>query len=273
MKRGQPLIYNRTFLYGSLPSQRAAAVEALGQDAKFQSYSGYISSTPGWTGIVALVLFWILALLSMPAIRKRSYELFQLGHLLIFPIIGLLMAHGTTALFQYPMLGLWLAAPTFLVLFERVVRFVYGFHFIPAQLEILDADTVSVTLTVPPRRYWEYYAGQYILLKIPHLSPFQWHPFTISRCTGTEMQVHVKTDGDWTSKLRGMAQHGAVEDIKVCIDGPFGAPAQRFYEFDQSIILGSGIGVTPFSGILTDLQAREDRQRLESSPAASSTLR
>lgn len=187
----------------------------------------------------------------------------------MFPIIGLLMAHGTSALFQYPMLGFWLAFPTLLVFFERFVRICYGFHFIAAKLEILDTDTVAVTLTVPSNRYWEYYAGQYILLKIPELSFFQWHPFTISTCIGNEMQVHIKTDGDWTSKLRRLARPDGAEDIKVCIDGPFGAPAQRFYEFDQSIILGSGIGVTPFSGILTDLQAKEDRHIIESSPAAS----
>lgn len=199
----------------------------------------------------------------MPAVRRRSYEVFQLGHLLVLPIIGLLIAHGTSALFQYPMLGFWLAFPTFLVMFERTVRVCYGFHYIPAKLEILDADTVAVTITVPSKRYWEYYAGQYILLKVPQLSLFQWHPFTISTCIGNEMQVHIKTDGDWTSKLRSMARPGAAEDIKVCFDGSFGAPAQRFYEFDQSIILGSGIGVTPFSGILTDLQAREERQTVE----------
>jgi dual oxidase len=56
-----------------------------------------------------------------------------------------------------------------------------------------------------------------------------------------------------------MAKDGVPQEIKVGIDGPFGAPAQRFYDFDQSIILGSGIGVTPFSGILADLQAREYR--------------
>jgi dual oxidase len=57
----------------------------------------------------------------------------------------------------------------------------------------------------------------------------------------------------------------------VGIDGPFGAPTQRFYDFDQSIILGSGIGVTPFSGILTDLQAREDRQRGRNASPATNT--
>jgi dual oxidase len=39
-----------------------------------------------------------------------------------------------------------------------------------------------------------------------------------------------------------------------------------FTILNQSIILGSGIGVTLFSGILTDLQVREDRQREGESP-------
>lgn len=54
---------------------------------------------------MAFGLFWILAGLSMPYVRKKSYELFQLGHLLMFPIIGLLCAHGLAGLFQWPMFG------------------------------------------------------------------------------------------------------------------------------------------------------------------------
>ena len=75
------------------------------------------------------------------------------------------------------------------------------------------------------------------------------------------MQVHIKTDDDSTSKLHDMAKEEVPQNTLFGIGGPFGAPAQRFYDFDQSIILESGIGVTPFSGILADLQAREDRQR------------
>jgi dual oxidase len=71
------------------------------------------------------------------------------------------------------------------------------------------------------------------------------------------MQVHIKTDEDWTFKLRSTAKVDKPEKIHVGIDSPFGAPAQRFYDFGQTIILGSGIGVTPFSEIVTDLQARE----------------
>lgn len=184
----------------------------------------------------------------------------------MFPMLGLLCAHGTAALLQFPMLGYWLAFPTLLVIVERVVRIINGFIHIPATIEILDGETVRINATIPNHRYWSYQAGQYIFLQVPELSFFQWHPFTISTCIDNEMQVHIKTDGDWTSKLRDLAKDGQKTDIKVGIDGPYGAPAQRFYDFNQSIILGSGIGVTPFSGILTDLKRREDRQRARMSP-------
>ena len=119
---------------------------------------------------------------------------------------------------------------------------------------------MCITATIPRRRHFPYEAGQYILLQIPQLSLFQWHPFTISACIDNRMQLHIKTDGDWTGKLRDLCSEKGGASIKIGIDGPFGAPAQRFYNFDHSIIMGSGIGVTPFSGILTDLQARDDKQ-------------
>jgi dual oxidase len=190
----------------------------------------------------------------------------------MFPIIGLLCANGTAGLLQYPILGYWLAFPTLLVLIERITRISCGFHRISATLGILDADTVVINVTISNHRYWPYKAGQYIFLQVPRLSLFQWHHFTICTFIGNEIQVHIKTDGDWTSKLRQMVKEGQTENIYVGIDGPFGAPAQRFYNFDQSIILGSGIGVTPFSGILTDLQAQEDHQRESEPPVRRNNL-
>lgn len=76
--------------------------------------------------------------------------------------------------------------------------------------------------------------------------------------------MHIKADGDWTKRLHELATEakktpGRTGDddfvrIRVGIDGPFGAPAQRFYTYDKAIIVGAGIGVTPFSAILTDLE-------------------
>ena len=241
-----------TFLHGSKPAQQDDVRRLLGPDAVPRPYARYVRSLPGLSGIVALGLYWMISLLSMPFIRKRSYESFQLGHLLMFPMIGLLCAHGTYALLQAPMLGYWLAFPALLVIFERSWRLLRGFMSVPAKARVLDNETVGITCKNPNGRDWRYSAGQYILLQIPKMSFFQWHPFTISSCRGDILQVHIKLDGDWTEKLADILPED--EDLRVGIDGPLGAPAQRFYDYDYSIIVGGGIGITPFSAILTDLE-------------------
>ncbi|KAK5937750.1 hypothetical protein PMZ80_009879 [Knufia obscura] len=242
-----------TFNFGSRPGRQDAVAALLGPDAVPRPYSAYIQALPGWTGLTALGTLYVIGLLSMPYIRTKFYEIFQLGHLLMYLFIAMIMAHGGLALLQFPIMGILLAFPTLLIILERTVRTLSAFQKIPAKLEVLDEETVVITCTIPKRRIWNYEAGQYVFLCVQQISHFQWHPFTISTCIGREMQLHIKTDGDWVSQLRNL------KDLKyVAIDGPYGAPAQRFYDFDQTIIVGAGIGVTPFSGILTDLQTRED---------------
>ncbi|KAK4098459.1 hypothetical protein N658DRAFT_517950 [Parathielavia hyrcaniae] len=249
-----------TFNWGSRPENQDAVAMILGPDMVPRPYIEYIRSLPGFTGIAALGLFYVLALLSIPQVRRWNYEVFQLGHLLMFPIIGLLMAHGAAGFMQWPMLGYWLAFPTLLVLCERLVRVFLGFHRITATLEVLDDETVSIKASMPAARIWEYHAGQYVFLQVPSIDFFQWHPFTVSVCIGNELQLHIKADGNWTKKLRALAGGAPKAEIQIGINGPFGAPAQRFYDFSHTIIVGAGIGVTPFSGILADLQERDDRE-------------
>lgn len=248
-----------SFVWGSRQENQDTVAILLGPDAVPRPYIEYVRSLPGFTGLTALGLFYLLSLLSIPQIRRWNYQAFQLGHLLMFPIIGLLMAHGTAGLLQSPMFGYFLAFPTLLVLCERGVRVFLGFQRIPATLQILDGETVAIRAVIPKERIWKYHAGQYVFLQVPSISLFQWHPFTVSICIGNELQVHIKTDGDWTSKLRKLARDSDTAEIEIGINGPFGAPAQRFYDFSHTIVVGAGIGVTPFSGILADLQERDDK--------------
>ncbi|KAK0650034.1 hypothetical protein B0T16DRAFT_445635 [Cercophora newfieldiana] len=248
-----------TFNNGSKVDNDPYVDEVIGDDDGQQRYyTTFLGSLPGWTGLAALSVFYALGIMSSPPVRRLNYEVFQLGHLLIYPLLGLLYAHGSDGLLQYPMLGYWLAFPTLMVVSERVIRLVVGFHRIPASMRVLDGETVEITATLPRSRLWGYRAGQYVLLQVPKLSFFQWHPFTVSVCVGTRIQLHIKTDGNWTRQLRGLAGKSGQAEIEVGVNGPFGAPAQRFYDFSHSIVVGSGIGVTPFSGILSDLQARDN---------------
>ncbi|KAH0278175.1 hypothetical protein KCU91_g2673, partial [Aureobasidium melanogenum] len=249
-----------SMLYASRPAQQDEVAAFLGSGAVPRPYVAWIRSLPGWTGLVIFGLFWVVGLTSLPWVRRRSYEVFQLGHLLMFPIFAFLMVHGTVGYLQWPMMGYFLAFPVLLVLIERIVRTCNGFSSLPAYLEVLDKETVCITVMMPASRNFDYRAGQHVLLQVPALSRWQWHPFTISTCISNELQLHIKTDGNWTSKLRKLGTSLEAVKIKIGIDGPYGAPAQRFYDFEQTIIVGAGIGVTPFSGILTDLQAKEEQR-------------
>ncbi|KAG9661424.1 hypothetical protein KCU64_g2569, partial [Aureobasidium melanogenum] len=248
----------------SPPPVPAKSAEAIARYKEMEHvprpYSAWIRSLPGWTGLVTFGLFWVIGATSLPWVRRRSYEVFQLGHLLMFPIFALLMVHGTVGYLQWPMMGYFLAFPVLLVLIERIVRTCNGFSPLSAYLEVLDKETVCITVMMPVSRNFDYRAGQYVLLQVPVLSRWQWHPFTISSCMGNELQLHIKTDGNWTRKLRKLGTSLEAVKIKIGIDGPYGAPAQRFHDFEQTIIVGAGSGVTPFSGILTDLQAKEEQR-------------
>ncbi|KAG9959037.1 hypothetical protein KCU61_g7844, partial [Aureobasidium melanogenum] len=249
-----------SMLYASRPAQQDEVAAFLGPDAVPRPYSAWIRSLPGWTGLVTFGLFWVIGATSLPCVRRRLYEVFQLGHTLMFPIFALLMVHGTVGYLQWPMMGYFLAFPVLLVLIERIVRTCNGFSPLSAYVEVLDKETVCITVMMPGSRNFDYRAGQYVLLQVPVLSRWQWHPFTISTCMGNELQLHIKTDGNRTRKLRKLGTSLEAVKIKIGIDGPYGAPAQRFYDFEQTIIVGAGIGVTPFSGILTDLQAKEEQR-------------
>ena len=242
-----------TFVFGSRPSRQEAVEHVLGSKIKHGGYVDYIRTLAAITGLAALGLVYIVAAFSHPWIRKRHFNLFQLVHLLMYPIIGLLMAHGALALFQSPRLGYVLALPTFLIIAERVTRTYMGYRSLPASVRIVDSETVVVQFSIPAWRLWRHRPGQFVLLQVPALSRWQWHPFTISMCHGDDVQLHIKTDGNWTRRLRGLGQ------VEVGLSGPFGSPAESFYEYSHTILVGAGIGVTPFSGIMANLQAREDR--------------
>lgn len=207
-----------SFVFGSMASRQNVVTSVLGQE---MSYGDYVASRPGWTGLTALACFYLIGAGSVPQVRKWSYEAFQLVHLLMFPMIAMLIVHGTRGIFQWPMLGYFLAFPTLLVIIERVRRLLLGFHKIPARLIVLDDETVEITMSIPKTHWFPYEAGQYILLQVPQISFFQWHPFTISTISEGEAQVHIKADGDWTRRLKDFGKEGK-ELTHVGIDGPFG---------------------------------------------------
>lgn len=121
-----------------------------------------------------------------------------------------------------------------------------------------------------------YKAGQWLFINVPSVSGFQWHPFTITSCPfDPYISIHVRQVGDFTKALAsavgaGPDQQKLYDELdpmgmyevalqngevmpKIRIDGPYGAPAEDVFENDVSILIGTGIGVTPWAAILKNL--------------------
>jgi NADPH oxidase len=134
----------------------------------------------------------------------------------------------------------------------------------------------------------KYKPGQWLFLQCPEVSSGQWHPFTITSCPfDPYLSVHVRQVGDFTRDLAdalgtGPQQRAYFQELdptglevfevqpdldigqgypRLRIDGPYGAPAEDVFANEVAILVGTGIGVTPFASILKqiyNLRAQSD---------------
>jgi NADPH oxidase len=121
---------------------------------------------------------------------------------------------------------------------------------------------------------FKYKSGQWLFLQVPAISAFQWHPFTITSCPSDPyVSVHIRQVGDFTKQLAEVL--GVTNDEKYAhldpmgvyevamqngarmpqlkIDGPYGAPAEDVFDNEIAVLIGTGIGVTPWASILKNI--------------------
>ncbi|TGZ85063.1 hypothetical protein EX30DRAFT_302109 [Ascodesmis nigricans] len=137
-------------------------------------------------------------------------------------------------------------------------------------------------------------AGQYIFLCCPEVSLFQYHPFTLTSAPEEDyISVHIRMVGDFTKALgktlgcnidkpamdpavarrknresRIIGVHkNTTEDVdpairrvlpRVFIDGPFGSASEDVFKYEVAVLVGAGIGVTPFASILKSIWYRSN---------------
>ena len=53
------------------------------------------------------------------------------------------------------------------------------------------------------------------------------------------------------------------------VDGPFGSPSSNIYRAEHAVLVGTGIGVTPFASILQSIAYRCGEQHSTASTSAS----
>ena len=120
-------------------------------------------------------------------------------------------------------------------------------------------------------------AGQDIFICCPEVSYFQWHPFTLTSAPEEDyISVHIRVVGDFTtalakalgcdfdskekggSKSTGTGTKPPINKVlpRVMVDGPFGSASEDYLNYETVLLVGAGIGVTPFASILKSIWYR-----------------
>jgi hypothetical protein len=75
------------------------------------------------------------------------------------------------------------------------------------------------------------------------------------------ISVHVRALGDWTTELYERARSGALTggDRIAYVDGPYGTASEEIFSHTHAIMIGCGIGVTPFAAVLQSVQKRMNK--------------
>ncbi|XP_069420880.1 NADPH oxidase 4 isoform X2 [Ovis canadensis] len=167
---------------------------------------------------------------------------------------------------NFPQTWLWISGPLCLYCAERLYRCIRSNK--PVTIISVTSHPSDVMEIRMVKENFKARPGQYIILHCPSVSALENHPFTLTMCpteTKATFGVHLKIVGDWTERFRDLLLPPSSQDSeilpfiqsrnypKLYIDGPFGSPFEESLNYEVSLCVAGGIGVTPFASILNTL--------------------
>ncbi|GAB5364594.1 hypothetical protein AAMO2058_000983200 [Amorphochlora amoebiformis] len=186
-------------------------------------------------GLIVLCIFLIFSGAQL-TVRRKQFEIFWYTHIFVFPLFFILIL-------------------------------IHGKNVFTIELE------KSGPFAMKPDGRQPYSEGQYCFINCPHISRFEWHPFTISSAPYDKtVSFHIRKSvpGSWTDQLstyltalgpktgsrivlhrgaggaRKMGKIVGPDGLQLLkIDGPHSAPTQHISKYKQVMVVGAGIGVTP----------------------------
>ncbi|XP_019473699.1 NADPH oxidase 1 isoform X1 [Meleagris gallopavo] len=256
----------------------------------------YVAFTtiPGLTGVIITLALILMVTSSTEFIRRNYFEVFwYTHHLFIIYFIGLVI-HGVAGLVRgqteesmkevhpqrcaeflvhkpkecrqecckEPEFGSipaeswkWVLAPIILYIFERILRIWR------AQQKVVVTKVVMHPANVlelqMQKKGFRMEVGQYIFVNCPAVSLLEWHPFTLTSAPEEDFfSIHIRAAGDWTERIIDTFQQQKLETPRIEVDGPFGTASEDVFLYEVAMLVGAGIGVTPFASILKSIWYR-----------------
>uniref|UniRef100_A0A4W3HCC2 FAD-binding FR-type domain-containing protein n=1 Tax=Callorhinchus milii TaxID=7868 RepID=A0A4W3HCC2_CALMI len=240
------------------------------------------TTVAGLSGVVITLALILIITSSTDTIRRSYFEVFWFTHHLFVIFFAGLVIHGIGRIVRHqtdesmerhkythcqnlteewgeinecpipvfeggdPMTWKWVLGPMILYVFERSIRLYRSCQRVvitkvvvhPSKVLELQLQKKGFTMEV----------GQYIFINCPSISRLEWHPFTLTSAPEEDcFSVHIRSAGDWTDALQ------IPSPVPILVDGPFGTASEDVFQYEVSVLVGAGIGVTPFASILKSI--------------------
>lgn len=222
------------------------------------------------TRSIDITIFYALVALALLAYNKSMrYERWLFLHRLV----GLLLVVGTVhaatepgTVRAYEPLRTWVVmlivvgAGAWLYRIFLFNRFGPLYRYKLSEVVRRGQDFVDLVMRPVDRRMM-YEPGTFVFVRVPSLAGHgtELHPFSISSSpVDRDLRVSVRTVGDFTRQLPALASETPVD-----VYGPFGGfTPQRFASYRRLVLIGAGIGITPFLGMLAFERSNHDFRRI-----------
>uniref|UniRef100_A0A4W6D008 NAD(P)H oxidase (H2O2-forming) n=1 Tax=Lates calcarifer TaxID=8187 RepID=A0A4W6D008_LATCA len=203
----------------------------------------FFQTVPGMTGVLLLFVFSFMYVFASHYFRRISFRAFWITHYLYVVVYTLTVIHGSFALLQEPRFFIYLIPPALLFLLDKLISLSRKKVEIPVvRAELLPSGVTHLEFKRP--QGFVYRSGQWVRIACLMLGTDEYHPFTLTSAPHEEtLSLHIRAVG--------LFELGAYP--KLYLDGPFGEGHQEWIDFEVSVLVGGGIGVTPFASILKDL--------------------
>ncbi|XP_026530492.1 NADPH oxidase 1 isoform X1 [Notechis scutatus] len=253
----------------------------------------YVAFTtiPGLTGVIITLALILMITSSMEQIRRSYFEVFWYTHHLFVIYFAGLVIHGIAGLVrgqtaeslmknnpkkcahrhtqwgrnsshpycEVPEFGSipaeswkWVLAPIILYAFERALRIWRSCQKVDIMKVIMHPSRVLEIQMFKAGFSME--IGQYVFLNCPAISYLEWHPFTLTSAPEENyFSVHIRVAGDWTETLIDTLQQPNSPMPRMMVDGPFGTASEDVFQYEVAMLVGAGIGVTPFASVLKSI--------------------
>ncbi|XP_076595193.1 NADPH oxidase 1 [Chaetodon auriga] len=243
----------------------------------------------GLTGVIITLALILIITSSMEVIRRSYFEVFWYTHHLFIIFFAGLVFHGAGRIVRgqketdppynftyckdhidewgknpecpipqfeggFPQTWMYVIGPMVLYLCERVLRFIRYMQTVQYRKIVMHPSKVLELQLL--KNGFKMEVGQYVFLNCPAISQLEWHPFTMTSAPEEDFfSVHIRSAGDWTDKLIDIMQQlpEGAQGPKMGVDGPFGTASEDVFDYEVSMLVGAGIGVTPFASILKSI--------------------